>query len=189
MGFDGSTLYVQGGLLNSNTRQDKVFTYATGTDTWSAVNESLAARSSGFGAWDGAHFVVWGGRDDTNVRNDGKYLDGSDWIAMNATGAPSARMLYWLRAGWAFAVRPGVVAILGGQTQLAGNGTFSTNGATYDVASNTWTAIADWPSGESHDYGVGVWTGEELVLWSGYEQVAATGQMGNATITGERLSF
>jgi hypothetical protein len=185
IGFDGSTLYVQGGLLNGNTRQDKVFSYATGTDTWSDVNAGLIARSSGFGAWDGTHFVVWGGRDDGNVRSDGKYLVGSDWIAMNPTGAPSARMLYWLRSGWAFAVRPGLVAFLGGETSLAGNGTFSTNGATFDVTANAWKAIADWPSGESHDYGIGVWTGEELVLWSGYGQVAA----GNATITGERLSF
>jgi hypothetical protein len=189
MGFDGSTLYVQGGLLNSNARQDKVFSYATGTDSWSAVSKSLAARSSGFGVWDGTHFVVWGGRDDANVRNDGKYLSGSTWTAMNVAGAPSARMLYWLRAGWAFALRPGVVAILGGQTQLAGNGIFSTNGATFDVAANEWKAIADWPSGETHDYGVGVWTGEEFVLWSGYEQVAPNGQASNATITGERLSF
>jgi hypothetical protein len=189
MGFDGSTLYVQGGLFNSNTRQAKVFSYATGTDQWSAVNGTLTARSSAFGAWDGTHFLVWGGRDDANVRNDGKYLTGSTWSDMNAPGAPSARMLYWLRSGWAFAVRPGVVAILGGQTALAGNGTFSTNGATFDVTANTWKAIADWPSGESHDYGVGVWTGEELVLWSGYEQVAAAGQTGNATFTGERLSF
>lgn len=187
--FDGSTLYMQGGLLNGNTRQDKVFSYATGTDTWSAVSKSLAARSSGFGAWDGTHFLVWGGRDDTNVRNDGKYLSGSTWTAMSATGAPSARMLFLLRSGWAFAVRPGVVAILGGQTSLAGNGLFSTNGATFDVAANSWKAIADWPSGETHDYGIGVWTGEELVLWSGYDQVVAAGQLGNATIAGERLSF
>jgi hypothetical protein len=188
-GFDGSTLYVQGGLLNGNTRQDKVFSYATGSDTWSALSTSLVARSSPFGIWDGVHFVVWGGRDDANVRNDGKYLSGSTWTAMTATGAPSARMLFWLRSGWAFAVRPGVVAVLGGQTSLAGNGTFSTNGASFDSAANSWKAIADWPSGETHDYGAGVWTGEEFVLWSGYDQVAPAGQAGNATITGERLAF
>ncbi|HEX3853883.1 MAG TPA: hypothetical protein VHW01_23125 [Polyangiaceae bacterium] len=189
VGFDGSTLYLQGGLLNSNARQDKVFSYATATDKWTPVNKGPTVRSSGFGTWDGAHFVIWGGRDDANVRNDGKYLSGSTWTDINATGAPSARMLFWLRAGWAFAVRPGVVAILGGQTQLAGNGIFSTNGATFDVAANEWKAIADWPSGETHDYGVGVWTGEEFVLWSGYDQVAAAGQQGNTSIAGERLSF
>ncbi len=189
VGFGGSTLYLQGGLLNGNTRQDKVFSYATGSDAWATLSTGLAARSNAFGVWDGSHFVVWGGRDDANVRNDGEYLSGSSWTAMNATGAPSARMLFWLRSGWAFVVQPGVVAILGGETSLQGNGTFSTNGATFDIAANAWKAIADWPSGETHDYGVGVWTGEELVLWSGYDQVAAAGQMGNATITGERLAF
>jgi hypothetical protein len=98
-------------------------------------------------------------------------------------------MDFWRRTGWAFAPRPGVVAIVGGQTSLTGNGTFSTNGATFDTAANSWKAIADWPSGETHDYGAGVWTGEEFVLWSGNDQVAAAGQAGNATITGERLAF
>ena len=189
VGFDGSTLYVQGGLLNGNARQDEASSYASDADTWTALGATPPPRSNGFGVWDGTHFVVWGGRDDGNVRNDGNYLSGSTWTAMTTTGAPSARLLFWLRSGWAFAVRPGVVAILGGQTSLNGNGTFSTNGATFDVSTNTWNAVPDWPSGEAHDYGVGVWTGEELVLWSGNNQVVAAGQPGDATITGERLSF
>jgi hypothetical protein len=186
--FDGSILYLLGGILNG-TRQEKAFTYETTSDKWSTMSKGPTMRSSPFGVWDGARFVVWGGRDDANVRNDGKYLAGSTWTAMNATGAPSARMDFWRRTGWAFAPRPGVVAIVGGQTSLTGNGTFSTNGATFDTAANSWKAIADWPSGETHDYGAGVWTGEEFVLWSGYDQVAAAGQAGNATITGERLAF
>ena len=189
LGFDGSKLYVQGGLLNGNARQDAGFSYATGADEWAAVNKGLAARSSGFGTWDGTHFVVWGGRDNANLRNDGKYLSGTTWTSMNAAGAPSARMLFWLRSGWAFAVRPGVIAIVGGQTSLNGVGTFSTNGATFDVAANTWQPIANWPSGETHDYGMGVWTGEELVLWSGRAQPVAAAQQADATLTGDRLSF
>ncbi|HTA93126.1 MAG TPA: kelch repeat-containing protein, partial [Polyangiaceae bacterium] len=93
VGFDGSTLYLQGGLLNGNARQDEAFSYATNTDGWTALNPTPPPRSNGFGAWDGTHFVVWGGRDDANLRNDGEYLSGSTWVAMSATGAPSARLL------------------------------------------------------------------------------------------------
>ncbi|HEY5375698.1 MAG TPA: hypothetical protein VIK01_18595, partial [Polyangiaceae bacterium] len=102
VGFDGSIVYFQGGLFNGNNRQDKVFSYTTKTDNWSALSKSLSARSSAFGAWDGSHFVVWGGRDDVALRNDGKYLSGSTWVSMGAIAAPSARSLYARRGGWAF---------------------------------------------------------------------------------------
>jgi hypothetical protein len=74
-----------------------------------------------------------------------------------------------------------VVAIVGGQTSLTGAGTFSTSGATYDVTGGKWAAIPAFPSGEMHDYGVAVWTGDEFVLWGG-----RTGAALAPTTTGER---
>ncbi|HEY5375864.1 MAG TPA: hypothetical protein VIK01_19430, partial [Polyangiaceae bacterium] len=71
---------------------------------------------------------------------------------------------------------------LGGEVSLSGNGTMSANGATYDVAGNTWKPIADWPTSEAHDYGVGVWTGDEFVVWSGVDT-------GKVSTTGQRLTF
>ena len=182
VGFDGSIVYFQGGLFNGSMRQDKVFSYTTKTDNWSALSKSLSARSSAFGVWDGSHFVVWGGRDDAALRNDGKYMSGSTWVPMGAIAAPSARMLSARRGGWAFAVHAGMIAIVGGEISLSGGGTMSANGATYDVAGNTWTPILDWPTSEAHDYGMGVWTGDEFVIWSGVD--------GNkVTATGQRLTF
>ncbi len=182
VGFDGSLVYFQGGLFNGSMRQDKVFSYTTKTDDWSALSKSLSARSSAFGVWDGSHFVVWGGRDDAALHNDGNYMSGSTWVPMGAVAAPSARMLSARRSGWAFAVHPGMIAILGGEISLSGNGTMSANGATYDVAGNTWTPILDWPTSEAHDYGMGVWTGDEFVVWSGLDN-------GKVSTTGQRLTF
>jgi hypothetical protein len=195
--FDGATVYVQGGVLG-NVRTDKVSSYTLASDTWTALSNkaALTARSAAFGAWDGSHFVVWGGRDDNmnsamSLHNDGKYLAGDTWMPMAPLGAPTPRLQFARRGGWAFAAHPGVVAIVGGEITISanGNGNLATNGAVYDVASNTWKAIADWPSGELHDYGMGVWTGEELVIWSGRDVLQSQYQGGMLTTTGERLAL
>ena len=111
--------------------------------------------------------MVWGGRDDNGLKNDGKWLSGSVWAPVSANGAPSARAIAFRRSGWAFQIRPGTVALLGGQTSIVGSGTLATSGYTYDVPNAQWKALADWPSGEVHEYGMGVWTGEEFVIWGG----------------------
>jgi hypothetical protein len=133
------------------------------------LSKSLSARSSAFAAWDGSRFVVWGGQGNPNtIRNDGSALSGVAWTTLVSFGAPSARMVASpQRSGWSFGVKPGVVAILGGQTSAMGAGTFSTNGASYDSVAAQWSSIPSWPSGESHEYGMGVWTGDEFVLWGG----------------------
>jgi hypothetical protein len=180
-GFDGSVLYLQGGLIGT-VRQDRVSSYTGVADRWATLQKSLSARSSAFGVWDGSHFVVWGGSDGNQVHNDGKYMTGATWTTMNTTGAPSARLLSARRSGWAFEVKPGVSAILGGQISLQNTALLSTSGATYDATTNQWQPIGDWTSGEDHEYGAGVWTGQEFVLWSGRSGGAITG-------TGERLGF
>lgn len=179
--FDGSALYLQGGILGNN-RQDRVSSYTGGDDQWAALTKSLSARSSAFGIWDGTHFVVWGGNDGISLRNDGKYMTGATWTTMNTTGAPSARLLSVRHSGWGFEVKPGVSVILGGQISLQNTALLSSNGATYDSGTNQWKALGEWPSGEDHEFGVGVWTGQEFVLWSGRNG-------GNLTGTGERLAF
>ena len=181
--FDGSVVYLMGGQLNGN-RQDKVFAYSTSTDSWTNLTKSLlTARSSAFGAWDGSHFVVWGGRDDANgLRNDGKYLSGTTWTSLNTavgSGVPSPRLLAFRRSGWSFQTSPGAFAVMGGQVSVTAAATLSTNGGSYNVALQQWSSIPDWPSADVHEYGMGVWTGEEFVVWGGRD---ATG----VTSTGDR---
>ncbi len=188
LAFNGAALYLDGGYLG-NGRQDKAFSYDINADHWVNLNRGVSARSGGFGVWDGSHFIVWGGRDENGLRNDGKYMAGNSWTTVPTSGAPSARLLAVRRSGVAFTVRPGVVAVVGGQISLNGAGELATNGASYDVAGNTWKAIADWPSGEVHEYGAAVWTGEELVLWGGRDRVQGQNKPSTVTTTGERLVF
>jgi hypothetical protein len=180
-GWDGATLYLQGGTL-AGARTANVYSYTASSDAWASLAKSLSARSNSFGAWDGARFVVWGGTDNFGLRSDGaKYQPGTGWAALATTGVPSARLAIPRRHGWSFSTSPGVVAFFGGETSTFGAGTFATAGATYDVVNAKWTAAAAWPSGELHDYGVAVWTGEEFVLWGG-----RTGTSLAPTVTGER---
>ena len=180
-GWDGTFLYLEGGQL-AGARTDKVFSYARVIDTWTALSKSLSTRSNAFGAWDGARFVVWGGIDNGGLRNDGAYYQGTaTWPALSTVAAPSARMAVPRRAGWLFETSPGMLALFGGQTSPSGPGTFTTTGATYDVVNGKWSLAAAFPSGELHDYGVAVWTGDEFVLWGG-----RTGAALAPTLTGER---
>ena len=173
---DGSTLYLQGGTFGPGL-QDKVYSYSSGSNTWSSLNKGPSARSLSFSAWDGSHFVVWGGRD-TALLRDGMSLSGTVWTSLVTTGAPIARGIAFQRSGWSFGIKAGVVGFLGGQTSLFGSGTFATNGGSYDQAASKWSAISNWPSGETHEYGMGVWTGDEFVLWGGGANAPTT--------TGER---
>ncbi len=181
-GFDGSVMYALGGQIGNN-RSDKGYTYSASTDMWTPLPKAgfnLTPRSSAFGAWDGTHFVVWGGRDDNGLRTDGQYFSAGKWTTMSTgpgSGAPTARMIGFRRSGWAFQASAGVVAVIGGQTSI-NQGTLTTTGASYNVAQGQWTTIPSWPSGEPHEYGMGVWTGEEFVLWGGRDTntVSSTGE-------------
>jgi len=177
--FDGTVMYLQGGVIEG-VRQDKVFAYTSSTNTWASLTKGPSARTGGFGAWDGTHFVVWGGQDDAGMVADGKTLSGTSWSDMSSSKVLSARRIGAGRSGWAFQVGPGVVGMIAGQTSTSGSSdTLATDGATYAVQSGQWTPIPSWPSDEKHEYGVGVWTGEEFVIWGGRTQNVST-------LTGER---
>jgi hypothetical protein len=177
--FDGSVMYLQGGVIEG-VRQDKVFAYTSSTNTWASLPKGPSPRTGGFGAWDGTHFVVWGGQDDAGMLADGKIMTGMSWSDMASSDVLSPRRIGSGRSGWAFQVKPGVVAMIGGQNSTSGSSdTLMTDGATYVAESGTWTAIPSWPSGEKHEYGMGVWTGEEFVIWGGRKQNVSS-------LTGER---
>jgi Kelch motif protein len=181
-GWDGTALYLHGGFI-ANVRTDKTSSYTSTTDSWANLSKSTLARSNEFGVWDGARFVVWGGIDNTALRNDGRYQSGANWALMSNMGAPSARMAVPRRHGWIFQTSPGVIALFGGETSIAGQGMFTNTGATYNVVTAKWGYPPAWPSGETHDYGVGVWTGDEFVLWGGR---TGPGTTPASTLTGER---
>lgn len=176
----GTDLYLTGGRVSGTTKTDEAYGESLSTGDWTVLAKGPSSRYGSFGAWDGTRFVVWGGRDDATEKADGKALEGLTWSNLPpATGVASGRWLSRGRAGWAAGVAPKVVLFVGG---IAGTSILM-DGAVLDESSapSAWKPVPEWPSKESHEWGVGVWTGAELFVWGG--------QSGNVlTLKGERYS-
>jgi len=161
----GSELYVYGGQPNGAGKTDHSSHYNAAADAWNNVPNGPSQRYGAFSAWDGQAFVVWGGRDDKNADADGEYLQGNGWMKMSTNGVPTPRWAPARESGWAARIADGTTLLLGGSGFAQGS--FKTDGAVYDRPSDGWSAVQSWPSGEAHEWGVGVWTGGEFVLWGG----------------------
>jgi hypothetical protein len=176
VGWSGTQLLVYGGSAGGNNSAS-TYSYDLASNKWSKVSDGPSQRAGAFGAWDGAFLLAWGGNNN-GVRNDGKLYEpvGDKWTNMGV-GQPSARWAPNRYTGWSFRIKPHVTLLVGG----AGN-SFVTDGGLYNSTTNGWTSVGAWPSGASHVYGVGVWTGSELVMWGGRSGIAA----GTLTSAGER---
>src|SRR4029078_11737132 len=98
---------------------------------------------------------------------DGKVYDVTTdkWTSINVTGAPSRRWAPSRQSGWSSRLSPGVTLMVGGSS--TSSRAFFTDGGIYNPTTNAWTSVGTWPSGLSHLWGAGIWTGSEFVLWSG----------------------
>ena len=128
-------------------------------------------RSAAFAAFAIGHMFVWGGLDAVHATMaDGGRLSvsaSSAWEPMSTTGAPSPRAQVPFESGWVFADQ-GKIRLFGGTLTAS----IATDGATYDMASDTWSPIPSWATG-AHHYGIGVWTGSEFMVWGGTDGTTA----------------
>jgi hypothetical protein len=186
-GFSGSSFFVYGGRPNGAGESSAFFRYQPATDAWAALAEGPSPRYGAFGAWDGSKFVVWGGRRGTGAPvplvDGGRYdPSGGTWSSVTTSGAPSARHAAHRETGWAARIggeRTLFVGGYGGSPPLT-EANVQHNGGIYNSTTNGWSLTPTWPSGETHLWGVAVWTGSELVLWGGLVG-------GVPTKTGERF--
>jgi hypothetical protein len=174
----GSVLAVYGGDLGASY-SSKIFLYNPGTNAWSNGVDGPLTRYGSLGTWDGTYFTAWSGA--SPLKTDGKYYEpvGDKWTTMSTTSQPAARWAPNRQTGWSAAVKPGVTLMVGGMG--ANTSTFFTNGGLFNSTTNAWTTVAAWPSGYSHLYGVGVWSGTEFVVWGGRTVTGST-----LTAVGER---
>jgi len=160
-----------GGTLNNN-RQDKAYSYKASTNTWLRLsNSGLTPRSAPFRYLGRFAFRGLGRpRRQTACAATAALCRAPSGTALANFGAPSARMIAFRRFGLGLSSGSRCGGHHGGQVSLNQAGTLTTTGALYNVGTSVWTTIATWPSMEAHEYGMGVWTGEEFVLWGGRDK-------------------
>lgn len=171
--WTGSKLLMFGGTIDGIGATSEGFEYDPELDEWSAMGSSNAPspRYDAFAVWMGGadgngEFLVWGGRgaDDKELNSGARYNPATgEWKPIPTQGSPSKRAAPVGEAG--IGAWTGLRAVLVGGID---GPSFKTDGSVYEPASDAWRApVTSWPSGQAHERGVSVWTGQEIILWSG----------------------
>ncbi|UQA61066.1 Kelch repeat-containing protein [Polyangium aurulentum] len=159
-------MIVWGGLLQGNvpTSTGGVLDLVTGTWTKTSESNVPVARSHARAVWTGTQMVVWGGLNGpTPVGTGGVYNPTTNtWTPMSNVGAPVPR--YGHSMVWA---GPPISKVLvwGGHDAVAN---FYGDGATYDIASDTWAPISTVSPPLGRMDHAAVWTGQAMLVWGGY---------------------
>lgn len=130
------------------------------------------ARWGGCAAWSGKEALIFGGdrKPYPEYRNDGIRVDPVTGAVrpMSLDGTPEWRtdcLAAWTGSG---------LLVWGGQG--VGPQHPAANGARYNPALDRWTAMASGGQPDPLDYPAGVWTGNALVVLSGFLELDTTGQ-------------
>jgi len=165
--WTGTDMIVWGGYGTSLSPYVKVdgASYRLSSNTWKTIAVAPAPISAGrylhSAVWSGTQMIVWGGYD-TTYRNDGAIYDPStdSWKAM----ATPATLLARREHGAVWSTTTNEMIVWGGYGSCTG--TYCGDGAAYDPALNTWTALPTSPLSPRQRPTM-IWTGTEVVIWGG----------------------
>ena len=166
--WTGSEMIVWGGYdgtaLNTGAR------FSPGTNSWGTVNPTgaPAARYEHTAVWTGSELIVWGGQSNNiSMSGGGRYNPATFvWATISTTGAPSARHNHT-------AVWTGSEMIIWGGYSSSTNASLN-DGARYNPATNSWTAVTATGAPSARNQHTAVWTGSEMIIW-GADFVGNTG--------------
>jgi hypothetical protein len=166
----GATLYLFGGDSNGTATSDG-YAYDTIKDAWRVLPSSGAPspRTSAFAAWVGDELAIFGGLDGGHQPLDSGalYAPATDtWTTLTAGSPPPKRAAPFRRTGWVGSTLAGTL-IAGGWD---GGSNLMIDGKILGPDLSAWkVAVPAFPSHSEHEWGVGLWTGQELLLWSGLD--------------------
>ncbi|MDI3291513.1 hypothetical protein [Polyangium sp. 15x6] len=165
--WSGTEMLLFGGRPLGSGASSEGFGYDPAMNKWRSLSTQNAptARYDAFTVWMNGTMLVHGGRDVAGAAFDDAaiYDPMSDvWSSTTSSTKRSAPMGRTGVTGYA-----GTHAVLAGGLDTAQK--IATDGASYDVSNAQWSAIPTWPSMADHENGVAVWTGEEIILWSGLD--------------------
>lgn len=131
-------------------------------DGWQSRAPVPGARAAHSIVWTGSEAIVWGGGVDGTFLNTGARYSPveNSWQVTSPYGAPAAR---WFHA----AVWTGSEMIVWGGRANFFPGDHFNDGARYNPATDTWTAISTYDAPTPRSQCAAVWTGEEMIIWGG----------------------
>ncbi len=129
---------------------------------WESRSTVLRSRIYHTAVWTGKEMIVFGGGAEGNYRDDhGAYDPARDkWRLLSKNGAPPPR---WAHAGFWIGNE---MLIWGGRSQFDLN-THKNDGARYNPVSDSWRPISSVGAPAPRSQMVSVWTGSEMLVWSG----------------------
>jgi N-acetylneuraminic acid mutarotase len=144
-------------------------------DTWdnAGLDDAPDPRHAHTAVWTGTHMIVWGGE----VGSYDGYLDSGAlydpltdaWSPTSREGAPSPRARH--SAVWTGSE----MIVWGGGRRIAvapsGQLVPFDTGARYDPVSDTWSPMATAGTPVARDQHRAFWTGSEMIVWSGRQQI------------------
>lgn len=176
--WTGAEMIVWGGE-NGTTFLGDGGRYNPMTNAWTAMSLTGApsARRSHTAVWTGTEMIVWGGFGAIGWANSGaRYSPATNtWTAMSTAAAPGARSRH--AAVWTGSR----MIVWGGWT--GGGGGDAGDGASYDPATNTWTALSTTNNPSDRRWHTGIAAGARMIVWGG-----ETGG-GGASGDGKRYDF
>lgn len=167
--WTGHTMIIWGGLelpYDSTTAFNDGARYDPISDTWTPVSLAGAPvpRHLHTAVWTGEEMIVWGGAVgpfSEGTATGGRYRPGPDTWAPTAFGPPPrvSHTAVWTGEE---------VIVWGGARDYWGNG-LSNQGYRYDPAADTWSAMSTSGAPSARDAHTGVWAGDRLVVWGGWD--------------------
>jgi hypothetical protein len=163
--WTGNEVLVWGGRTPTGGGGDGA-AYEPTSRRWRALAPSpLAGRENAVVAWTGSELFVWGGNESWKARSDGAAYDPGSNTWRRLPRAPIA-------GRWASAVAwTGIEVLVWGGV---GEDHDWADGAAWNPVSNTWRRLARSPLAPRA--AGGVWTGRELVVFGGSQEVPGEGE-------------
>jgi hypothetical protein len=169
--WTGTELLIFGGRPDGIGATGEGYGFDPVGNTWRTLSAAGApsARYDAFAVWQEGTLLVFGGRDAAGTAlGDGAVYDPmmDTWAALPTRGSASPRSAPASRTG--SATWTGLRSLVVGGVD--GDGALLMDGAQFEPLMQSWPkAVPSWPSGKEHEYGTVVWSGEELIVWSGLD--------------------
>ncbi len=171
-GWSGSELLLWGGAKNDNP-QNSGWRYnpASGRITPMSTDGAPRSRRGAAAVWAGDQLFLWGGTSAKRILKEGFLYEpvADEWKPVSPIGAPDAVVnasLVWT----------GSRVILWGGERLGNNShPLSSEGYAYSIKNDVWERLPDAPDFSPRGRHIAVWTGKEMILWSGFDGKAKGG--------------